>query len=371
MKKEDKFSILIDAVTHCRLCPRLSTRSKILSKNNGNIYSKVMFVAEAPGRRGADRTGIPLCGDVSGNNFQKLLDSIGWGRDDIFITNAVLCNPRDDGGKNDTPQRQELANCSLFLRILIEIVDPECIVTLGQRALDSLKIIAPHTINLGENVRQVIPWCKTRVIPLYHTSPRAMIRRGFYQQLEDFYFLKKEITDKHPRKRVKLQVPYQKALFEDVKPTKFQKLVVLLLKQIHKISKFKLTKLIYLIDYESLKLRKKLITNAFYVKGFDGPIQTNLSPELSKLEGREIKSTFYRRKPYVELGIKPRFEPDFENEELEIIAKVLKKYKDKSDKELKTVTYLTLPMRRLLRLRRATKSTSGNSLFSLEDFNKQ
>ena len=56
-KRENRFADLIESVQHCNLCPRLCGRTKVLSSANGNIDSKVLFIAEAPGRFGADRTG--------------------------------------------------------------------------------------------------------------------------------------------------------------------------------------------------------------------------------------------------------------------------------------------------------------------------
>ena len=60
----------------------------VLSSKNGSIYTDLIFVAEAPGRFGAGRTGIPFHGDRSGNNFELLLNHAGLNRKDIFITNV-------------------------------------------------------------------------------------------------------------------------------------------------------------------------------------------------------------------------------------------------------------------------------------------
>ncbi len=92
-------------------------KPKILTNNNGNIYSYTLFVGEAPGRLGADRTGVPFLGDRTGYNFQNLLNNAGIKREDIFITNALLCNPKN-GNNNDTPVIDEIRNCSLYLKIL-------------------------------------------------------------------------------------------------------------------------------------------------------------------------------------------------------------------------------------------------------------
>ena len=76
---------------------------------------RVLFVAEAPGRFGGDRTGVPLEGDRSGTNFAALLAAAGLDRATVFVTNAVLCNPRDAAGRNARPTAAELRNCSEHL----------------------------------------------------------------------------------------------------------------------------------------------------------------------------------------------------------------------------------------------------------------
>jgi len=128
--KEDRFRDLVESVQHCDICARLCARRKVLSSANGAVESKVLFVAEAPGRLGADRTGVPLCGDRTGDNFEILLANIGWRRQDVFITNAILCNPKQENGNNDTPTMEEIANCSAYLEMIIALVSPEVIVTL-------------------------------------------------------------------------------------------------------------------------------------------------------------------------------------------------------------------------------------------------
>src|ERR1051326_4652051 len=98
-KVEAAFQRLSREAARCRRCARLCDRCAVLSRQNGSLHPAVMFIAEAPGRRGADRTGIPLVGDLSGRNFDLLLAATGLTRDEIFITNAVLCNPRE-GDRN-------------------------------------------------------------------------------------------------------------------------------------------------------------------------------------------------------------------------------------------------------------------------------
>ena len=143
-------------------------------------------MAEAPGRLGADRTGIPLYGDRTGDNFEALLGNVGWRREEVFITNAVLCNPKKENGNNGTPTREEISNCSAYLEMTITLIAPDVIVTLGATALTALSMLSPHGIELREGVAQVVPWRGTRFFPLYHPGPRATIHRSLTKQRSDF-----------------------------------------------------------------------------------------------------------------------------------------------------------------------------------------
>ena len=89
--REAAFEQLVERVQACRDCPRMDGRLRVLSRSNGSVHAALLFVAEAPGRLGGDRWGIPLYGDRTGRNFEALLREAGPDRASIFITNAVLC----------------------------------------------------------------------------------------------------------------------------------------------------------------------------------------------------------------------------------------------------------------------------------------
>ena len=140
--KNERFTDLVESVRYCDLCPRLAIQKKVLTTANGNINTQVLFIAEAPGRLGADRTGIPLYGDRTGNNFDILLGNIGWQRNQVFITNAILCNPKQENGNNGTPTCDEITNCSSYLEMVINLINPNVIVTLGITALKALELLS-------------------------------------------------------------------------------------------------------------------------------------------------------------------------------------------------------------------------------------
>src|SRR5437667_3440024 len=137
--KHDQFTRLVSEASTCVKCPAMCERAAVLSELNGSIDARVMFIGEAPGRKGADRTRVPFSGDQSGKNFARFLASINLTRSEIFITSAVICNPRAASGANRRPKTSEIRNCSAFLRRTIELVEPAVIVTLGTVALDALR----------------------------------------------------------------------------------------------------------------------------------------------------------------------------------------------------------------------------------------
>lgn len=175
----------------CQICPDLADKKAVLSELNGNLNPKVFFIAEAPGRQGADRTRRPFYGDKSGENFQKFLDSIGLKREEIFITNSVLCSPRKENGANRSPKKSEIKNCSAFLQKQLQIIQPKIVATLGSVALEALKAIEYHQISLKNDIGNSFEWNDIILVPLYHPSPQVIAsHRRFDEQLRDFQTLK-------------------------------------------------------------------------------------------------------------------------------------------------------------------------------------
>ena len=191
--KQSRFTDLVTSVQNCSLCPRMKDRRRVLGLANGSLDSVVIFIAEAPGRLGADKYGIPLYGDQTGKNFEFLLLSAGIKRGEVFITNAVLCNPRTSDGLNDSPTRSEIQNCSSFLRETIDIIEPKYLATLGAKALAALNVIKEHQIKLAECVGKSSSWNGCQVFPLYHPGPRAAIWRSTAQQVNDYNLLGRRI----------------------------------------------------------------------------------------------------------------------------------------------------------------------------------
>ncbi len=348
--RERRFSELSRAAQYCTLCPRMIHRSKVLTEANGNIYSRVLFIAEAPGRLGADRTGIPLFGDRTGEIFESLISNISWSRNDLFITNAVLCNPRGDNGNNGTPSKKETFNCSIYLQETIDLINPEVIITLGKVALDGLANIHPHSVSLTKEVSNLLPWNGRNIFPMYHPGPRALIHRSLAKQRADYIKLAKIVDPvkglRKANKRHQLQV---KLKLSNAEISPLHKMALVFINYFKEISLFKLTKLMYLTDLLALKELGRTISGDIYLRQQEGPWLPNLNKVLQSLDGDLVVRRLKNNKPYAIVGPNPSDVTFFNQESLFIFLRAINKYGRLNDAEIKTAAYLSEPMKYILR----------------------
>jgi len=189
MKKshpQREFERLTRQAAECTTCPNMAEQSAVLGPANGSIDSDILFIAEAPGRFGGARTGIPFSGDKSGDNFEALIAHIGLTRQDIFITNAVLCNPLHNGN-NRRPTTKEIGNCSSYLESVLELMQPRVVVTLGGVGLDAINRILDTRYKLAEVIGKPQFTGHFTLLPLYHPSPRVTHwKRPLSVQKRDF-----------------------------------------------------------------------------------------------------------------------------------------------------------------------------------------
>jgi DNA polymerase len=115
-------------VRACTRCKLASTRTNAVP-GEGSPDTEVVFVGEGPGFH-EDRLGRPFVGRA-GDLLVKLLGSIEWRRQDVFITNIVKCRPPD----NRDPEPDEIAACAPYLQRQLEVLDPAVIVTLGRHSI--------------------------------------------------------------------------------------------------------------------------------------------------------------------------------------------------------------------------------------------
>jgi DNA polymerase len=91
-----------------------------------------MLIGEAPGAD-EDRDGKPFAG-LSGQLLDKMMCSIGLGRQNIYIANIIPWRP--PGNRQPTPF--EIATCLPFIKRHIELVDPKVLILVGGIAAKTL-----------------------------------------------------------------------------------------------------------------------------------------------------------------------------------------------------------------------------------------
>lgn len=123
---------LHDDVKACTSC-ELHKNCRNIVAGQGPAQADIMFVGEGPGEN-EDAQGLPFVGP-SGELLDKIIRSIGWKREEIYITNVLKC--RTDA-TNRNPTKAEIASCYQHLKKEIELVKPKVIVCWGSIAANTL-----------------------------------------------------------------------------------------------------------------------------------------------------------------------------------------------------------------------------------------
>lgn len=209
-KKKSEIENLYKLIQSCNKCSRLTkTRSRIVN-GYGDLNARVLFVGEAPGRLGADITGVPFTRDKSGKLLQSMLYRIGLNKNgkhsdspslkDAYITNIIRCNPRNIKDNNGTPKSEEIVNCNGYLNTEIKIINPWIIVPLG---LTASKVFLGNDFT-GKCFGFIFFVNGICVFPLWH--PSFVMRGGGSNKLDiqkyaKYFLVIKEILKHYSNKK--------------------------------------------------------------------------------------------------------------------------------------------------------------------------
>ena len=131
VRSSETFEDIHADVGNCVRCPLYERRTHIVH-TEGNRLARLMFIGEAPGAD-EDAQARPFVGRA-GQLLTKIIESIGFKRDEVLIGNVNRCRP--PGNRPPTPD--EAATCKPFLLREIAAVGPEVIVVLGNTATQNL-----------------------------------------------------------------------------------------------------------------------------------------------------------------------------------------------------------------------------------------
>lgn len=127
-ERRDALEAIAAEVNACTKCRLHEGRTKAVP-GEGHPDTEVVFVGEGPGMN-EDRAGRPFVGRA-GDLLVRFLATIGWRREEVFITNIVKCRPPD----NRDPEPDEVAACNPYLRRQLAVIEPALVVTLGRHSM--------------------------------------------------------------------------------------------------------------------------------------------------------------------------------------------------------------------------------------------
>jgi uracil-DNA glycosylase family 4 len=338
----------------------MANSARVFGPGCGPITASAMFVGEAPGRLGADTSQLPFHGDKAGHNFESLLEHVELSRYDVFVTNAVLCNPKTKDGNNATPSPLEISNCAGFLKEQIELIKPNVVVTLGAVALSALNCIQSHSISLRAGVRRVHQWAGRQLIPAYHPGQRAMVHRSFANQLADYQFIAE-----HLRSRVKKRRSTSKST--GLRAQKIAAVARVLLDDKRELSYFALHKLFFLAEVKHLEQTGKRLTGAYIIRQKDGPYCVELNAKRLPLLLSEFRVVSSSTGPVIArvdqraLFVENQRSNVLSVQEESIVRECVRRYGMCTPSRLKTAAYMARPMRDILRKERLTGMNLFNS----------
>src|SRR6188474_2930715 len=148
----------------CTRCALAEGRTQVVF-GSGSPHADLMFVGEAPGFH-EDQQGVPFVGQA-GKLLDRLLESIGLTRADVFVANVLKCRPPG----NRDPLPEEIAACEPHLFRQIELIEPKVVATLGNFATKLLSG-KPAGITRVHGAEQETRLGGRRVLlyPLYHPA---------------------------------------------------------------------------------------------------------------------------------------------------------------------------------------------------------
>ncbi len=143
---------------------------------SGNPNARVLCLGEAPGKD-EDDAGEGFIGKSGKYLRQRLLPMAGIRTADCRFANVIRCHPIE----NRDPYAGEIAACSKWLDLEIELVNPEVILCIGRFATQAML----PGVKLKESHGQVFEKDGRYIIPLYHAAavdravPRKVLEKDY------------------------------------------------------------------------------------------------------------------------------------------------------------------------------------------------
>lgn len=183
-EKRRRMEELAKKVDGCRKCALANGRTNIVF-GTGDPASPLVFVGEGPGAD-EDAQGLPFVGRA-GQLLNKMIESIGLRREQVYICNVVKCRPPN----NRDPEPEEAEACWPYLEGQLTIIQPRLVVGLGATAV---KRLMRKNIPIGKIRGQIQPlelgeWSGD-FLPTFHPAYLLRSPGQKAEAMRDFFKIK-------------------------------------------------------------------------------------------------------------------------------------------------------------------------------------
>lgn len=183
---------LAEWICVCERCPLAQARRCAVPGNGCATAPELCFVGGAPDTDD-EATGWAFDGEA-GALLTRMIEAMGYLRDEVFVTHAVKCRPPADR----PPTEFEQAACLPYLQRQIELVRPKVLVAMGAAAVTGL------TGQRGDLSWWRGTWLEhagIRVMPTYHPATLLRDPAKKKEAWSDLRLVMDELGRKVPAKR--------------------------------------------------------------------------------------------------------------------------------------------------------------------------
>lgn len=131
-------TVIREALPTCKGCDLYQHATQVVP-GKGKAHAPLMLLGEQPGDQ-EDLQGIPFVGPA-GALLQRVMEEVGIGQEDVFVTNAVKHFKFVQRGKlrlHQNPRMSEITACKPWLLAELDAVKPKVVLCLGASAAKSL-----------------------------------------------------------------------------------------------------------------------------------------------------------------------------------------------------------------------------------------
>ena len=147
--------------------------------------SGIVFIGEAPGVN-EDKQGKPFVG-AAGKLLDEMLRSIGYTREDVYVTNVVKYRPPE----NREPLPEEKEACRIWVNAELLFIKPKVIVALGRHALE--RFLPQEHVSIAHG-QVFIHSSGIPVFAMYHPAA-ALYNPNLKETLQEDFFKLKDFLD--------------------------------------------------------------------------------------------------------------------------------------------------------------------------------